>query len=217
MYKKVSVALIAASLVGCVSVNQIPLSPDTATTLKNREVVMGKRAKPDFGAMTAGKAAFALVGAFAMISAGNQIVSHNNIQDPALYIEQKLSADMSSRYGTKVSPASVLLTSDDVQSIAKNDAGADLVLDVRTINWSFAYFPTTWNKYRVIYSSRLRLIDARNGKVVAEGGCARVPEETPDAPTYDELLANDAARLKSELKKAADFCVGEFETKVFKF
>jgi hypothetical protein len=59
----------------------------------------------------------------------------------------------------------------------------------------------------------MRLVDAKSGSVLAEGGCARVPEHTPEAPSYDELVANSAQRLKQELKTAADFCISEFKSK----
>jgi hypothetical protein len=52
---------------------------------------------------------------------------------------------------------------------------------------------------------------------VAEGFCSRVPDQTPNSPTYEELLANNAERLKRELKEAADFCIGDFKTKVLQF
>ena len=66
---------------------------------------------------------------------------------------------------------------------------------VRTVNWSFAYFPTDWNSYRVIYSAKLRLTDTRNRKVLAEGFCARIPEKSDSAPGYEELLADQEEGL----------------------
>jgi hypothetical protein len=49
---------------------------------------------------------------------------------------------------------------------------------------------------------------------MAEGFCARTPEQTDDAPSHDELLENQAVRLKEELKLAADFCINAPKTKV---
>jgi hypothetical protein len=46
--------------------------------------------RPDFAAMTAGKAMFGMVGAFAMISAGNKVIRENNVEDPAHYIGSEL-------------------------------------------------------------------------------------------------------------------------------
>ncbi len=213
-YKSIWIAVAGLTVVGCVSVNHIPLTTDVAGAINNREVATAKREKPDFSAMTAGKATFAMLGAVASISSGNEIIAKNNIEDPAVYVGEKLGVELSTKYGTRVSSKSVSVNADDVRTISKNNADIDLLLDIRTINWSFNYFPTTWNKYRVIYSARLRLIDIKGERVLAEGFCARVPDETPNSPTYDELLANNAQRLKKELRDAADFCVGEFKTKV---
>jgi hypothetical protein len=83
---------------------------------------------------------------------------------------------------------------------------------VRTINWMFAYFPTAWTRYRVMYSARLRLIDVKRSQVIAEGSCSRIPEETPNAPTFDQLVADKAALLKRELAVAAEHCARVFGT-----
>src|SRR5262249_40419206 len=97
--------------------------------------------------------------------------------------------------------------------VARASSGVDLLLDVRTLSWGFAYLPTTWNRYRVRYSARLRLFDMKTARVLAEGGCRRSSDETPDAPSYEELLANGAQRLKAELRSAAELCLGEFRAK----
>lgn len=81
------------------------------------------------------------------------------------------------------------------------------MVDVQTINWSLGYFPTDWNHYRVIYTAKARLIDSGSKAVLAEGSCVRIPQDNTGAPTYDELLANEASLLKKELSAAADECV----------
>ncbi len=78
---------------------------------------------------------------------------------------------------------------------------------MQTINWSFGYFPTDWNSYRVMYSAKAQLLERSTGKVVAEGFCSRVPEATEDAPSHETLLADNAAVLKRELNLAADECI----------
>ena len=97
-----------------------------------------------------------------------------------------------------------------------SNPGADYVLDVQTLNWSFAYFPTNWTHYRVMYAARVRLIDATSKAVVAEAGCRSVPSDDKDAPTYDQLLADKAALLKSHLAKAAAACADQVARETFK-
>jgi hypothetical protein len=207
------VVVAAAMTAGCVSVQQIPMSASSAEAVKDKEIALSQRARPDFAASTPAKAVFGMIGAAAMISEGNKLVKENGIEDPALHIAQTLVAELQGRYNTRLSPKGAPVASDDVADLVKNANGSDVVLDVRTINWSFVYFPLSLGKYRVIYSARLRLVDAKSGRVLAEGGCHRVPEQTAQSPTYGELLANSAARLKQELRTAADFCISEFKTK----
>jgi hypothetical protein len=213
MNKKLTAALMGVLVLACTRVNTTPLAESTGKSLSSRSVVTLAHEKPSFAAMTAGKAGFGLLGAMAMMSAGNAIVQENGIADPAIAIADQLKGVLKDKFAVQVSDAPVHQNGDDLAQICTANPDADLILDVRTLNWSFAYFPTTWNRYRVIYSASIRLIDAKNRTVIAEGFSSRVPKETPDAPTKDELLANHAQLLKEELNKGAQQCVQEFMTK----
>lgn len=218
-------ALAAASVAaGCVSVQEIPMTAASTDLVRGRELSLSVRDKPDFGAMTAGKmAGGALFGALggaiagsAMVSAGNELVAQNAIEDPAEKIGAMLGATLRAKLDARPVAFRTRLASDEVAEISKSPSGTDLVLDVRTIGWGFVYFPTSWSKYRVLYSARARLLDARKGHVLAESGCAMpVAEDADIAPTYDELLANGASRLKGELQRGADYCAGQFASKMF--
>lgn len=189
------------TLTGCVSTKFVPLQQAQMATLQGKTLTVVKREKPPFVAGTAGKATFALIGTLAMIAKGDSIVRENNIEDPAGYIAEQLAGDLVNAHSMTVVPAG---------------RGADILLDVQTVNWSFVYFPTDWNSYRVIYGAKLRLLDNRSRKTLAEGFCGREPQKSDSAPGYDELLANQAARLKQELTAGADHCIAEFRSKVLK-
>lgn len=210
------IALIILS--GCVSTKNIPLNQNNISKMDPSSILVTKRAKPDFTAMTAGKAGFGLLGAAAMVSSGNKIVKNNSIEDPAAYIGANLSAELTSKYGLKVNELNTLIKSRKAKEISKRylKSNSDWILDIETINWSFGYFPSDWNNYRVIYTAKLRLIDSRDNSIVAEGFCSRVPKKDSSAPSHDELLDQNAARIKSELLAAADHCIKEFKTKVLK-
>lgn len=213
--KHVIVLLAALAASGCVSTKNVKADADGLRGGEYKTVTLTSREIPSFGATTAGKATFGLIGAAAMISAGNKIVSDNEVEDPAIHIGHQLAATLSQRMALQVQEtAGKQVKGGDVKQIAGSYASSDLVLDVQTINWGFAYFPTDWNNYRVIYSAKLRLVDTKRRKLLAEGFCSRVPEKSEGAPSHEELLADRAARLKSELRIAADQCIGEFTTKV---
>jgi len=165
--------------------------------------------------MTAGKAGFGLLGAGLMASAGNEIVKSNAIDDPADLISEQICAVLNEKYQTKRSAVVLTLEDKDLALICAMNPKADLILDVRTLAWSFSYFPTNWNHYKVGYGVQIRLIDVKTQSILAEGAFGHHGEETPDAPTKDELLANNAARLKQELQKYATLCIEDFKKKIF--
>ena len=156
MKVKFWVILLLASLffVGCVSTKNVPVADSDIEDFRNHTVTVSKRGLPDFAASTAGKAAFGLIGAAAMISEGNKIIRENEVEDPANYISEQLSSALSDKYElVRIDTSTSELESEDVKNISRVFKDADYVLDVRTINWSFVYFPSDWNNYRVIYSS----------------------------------------------------------------
>ncbi len=215
MNKIVVMAIASIVLSGCVSTKNLQISQQDLKQINPNHVALTSREKPNFSAITAGKAMFALLGAAAMISAGNDIVEENKIEDPASYIQAELARELNKNYGFKIDESETKKVATSKGSkIAQLFPKSDLVLDIETINWSFAYFPTDWDNYRVIYSAKLRLIDTKSKNTIAEGFCSRVPEEDDSAPSHDELLANNAERLKQELRSAANKCISEFKSNV---
>jgi hypothetical protein len=210
MKKFFCAAAIAVVLSGCVSATSKSLA--SGSTLQGQHVVTSQYAKPDFAAMTPGKAAFGVFGAMSMISAGNDLVKSENIQDPAIEISEHLANDMAVKRSATVLPTPhQIATDDNPSSMVKVYPGADIILDVKTVNWMYSYYPTKWNKYHVTYTARVRLIDGKTGALVAQHLCKVDPTDPNDPPTNDALRADHAALLKQFLHKAADTCVSDVE------
>jgi hypothetical protein len=203
-------AAIAVVLSGCVSAPTKSLDP--GSTWQGKHVVVSHYAKPDFSAMTAGKAAFGLFGAVAMINAGNELVTSENIEDPAIEISERLANGLVEKRSAIMLPASPSVAADDSpSSLVKAYPGADVILDVKTINWMYAYYPSQWSKYHVIYAARVRLIDGKTGALVAQHLCKVDPTDPNNPPTNEALRTDHAALLKQSLHKAADTCVSDVE------
>jgi hypothetical protein len=231
MERPAALAACAAVLAGCATTAEnITMPAATAESLNGREISLSQRQKPGFTASTA-REGMAL-GVFTAIGGmvggliagamrgetGNDVVQKHNVPDPAEQIAAELGAALAARYGAKLHPARTPLATPEAAEAVKAARGADLVLDVRTGVWAMNYFVTSPDKYRLHYAARARLIDAKSGRVVAEGGCgAPRYDKAEDAPTYDELVANGAARLKQEMAKAAEYCAAEFASKMFSF
>lgn len=205
---------VTIAFAGCASPRLVPLDKEANARLRGRSITLVHREMPSFSAATPGKASFALVGAFAMLQAGDKIVKEDGIEDPAVRIGEELLQAIAGSNGMRIVGNDVIATTAERSKLSQQYSMADLALDVQTVSWSFVYFPTNWTHYRVVYNVQLRLIDTRRATLLADGHCEHVPPETRDAPTYEQLLADQGARLKQELAAAADQCIDELRSKV---
>ena len=212
--QKAAFAALALVLSGYASTRAAPVRQESTAAWQGKTITATQRDKRDFGAMTAGKAALSLVGMTAAFKAGNKIVRDNAVEDPAVAIRDALLEDLARSWQLTIIPVSGMATGSSLKATAKQHPNADLLLDVRTFGWGFIYFLTDLRHYHVIYSVKLRLFDSRKSAVIAAGYCVREPYNTRGAPSYDELLANRAARLKEELSKVGGECLAELRTNV---
>ena len=162
--------------------------------------------------MTAAKGGLALVGAFAAISAGNELIKSNGVEDPALRISEALTVSLLEKYRLEPKLSSGESTGESIQQVVGAAPTADVIMDVRTLGWRFGYFPSNWGTYYVAYAAKARLVDVKTKTVIAESVCATPrPEKTDKSPSYDALVDNGASGLKKELMAIADQCVSKFK------
>jgi hypothetical protein len=194
-------------LSACTTVNHTPLTTEASQQLTGKSFVRTNYEKPDFAATTPSKMAFALVGAFAAISEGNQIIKDNEVPDPAIAISEGLIARLKDARSVSLVPSQKIASDNNVATLIKEYPGADFLIDTQTLGWMFIYYPSDWTHYRIIYNARLRVIDTKNGKVIGESMCKLMQGDDKNPPTYDQLLADKAELLKTYLSKAAKECV----------
>jgi hypothetical protein len=204
-------ASIAVLLPACTTINKVELPQDIVTQLTGKKIALTKYQPTDFYAMTAAKATLGLIGALVSKAEGNHIVETRKIEDPA----QKISADLADRLVAQrgmilVSGKDVFASSDNVDTLVSSYPGADYLVDVKTTRWSYNYFATDWDHYRVMYNSRFRLIDTATKIIIAEGACTLTQTDALHPPTGDQLLANNALLLKGYLNKTAVECADIF-------
>jgi hypothetical protein len=208
-------AVAALLLSGCVTVKNKPLDENASNNLEQKTLKSSLYPVPDFSAMTAGKAGFGLFGALAMIHSGNAIVHDDGIVDPAVRISGDLKEKLrNTRHMNIMDNDEVKASSDNIPALVGSYPDADYLLDVKTVYWSFVYYPTNWSHYRVLYTARMRLINEANGSVAAETMCKAQPGDDKDPPTKDQLLAEHGALLKQLLDKAADSCANLFASQI---
>lgn len=213
MKKVCLVVLAAAVLSGCATSTpkKQAVDPSLGAELRNQSVTRVLRPAPDFVAMTAGKAALGLIGTVASISAGNSLVAEHGIEDPARTIAAGLLKAVEARHGMQVVAPSAPITERGPEALAAASNGARYLVDVQTLLWSFNYFPTDWTHYRVMHVATARLIDTKTMKVVSAGTCKHIPPNNDNAPSYDQLLGQNAALLKKTMADIADACIATLE------
>jgi hypothetical protein len=151
--------------------------------LKQQPIAQASRKAPEFPIFTP---------AMALISEGSEFIAANEVPDPANAIALEFNKAMASRFGTQILSTTTPMRADDPASMATASAGtqARFLIDVRTLNWSLQHFPTNWDKYLLMYTAKLRLIDLQSNLVVAEGFCKRLRESEATAPGLGDLVDN---------------------------
>lgn len=213
--KFVPCAIAAVLLTGCGTIAPQRMDASVGNGLKGQAVARTVRPTPDFAVMTAAKAAFGAFGGAGMLVEGNKLVAEHKIADPAVQIATDLQAALRAQRGTADAAAPVSVDSVDVGEIAAASKGAGkYALDVKTLLWQITYFPTDWAHYRLVYSAQARLIDTETNAVLAQGSCKSMPETNAGAPTYPEMVAEDAAWIRLEMARAASACVDSLKTEM---
>ncbi|NHQ84672.1 hypothetical protein HA050_00890 [Iodobacter sp. HSC-16F04] len=213
--KKLASLISLLMMTGCASVEMIKASPEKINAINGKTLTTVNYEKPDFVAFTADKAIFGALGAIAMISAGNDLVKTNNIDDPATMLTKELKNKLADRLKSKEIKEVINVSDDSTNEIKKKVDAGSLVFDVKTLGWMFNYFPADWTHYRVTYSARARLLDPSDGKVIAQVPCTYVSDDEKTAANYDQLTANNASLLKEKLNAAAKACSVIFEQHIF--
>jgi hypothetical protein len=179
-------------------------------------VAVTVRKLPDFAILAPSNAMFGALGGLSAVAEGNKVVAANGVTDPAAAIAQELAGALHDTQGSQPVAGSVPVDSRDPSRVAAQARGkARFVIDVETRAWNMTYFPTDWAHYQVFYLAAARLIDTDTGGILAESGCKLAPETNAGAPTYDDMLAGGAARLKTTLAAAGATCAAQFKRDMF--
>ena len=149
-----------------------------------------------------------------MIHEGNKIIKDYNIEDPAHYIKKNFINTLSTKASFNVELNEDSELSYDYATLINKYSNKDYILDIRTTKWKLTYFKWDWNVYKIIYHAKLRLINTKNGNIIAKRDCSSIPENIKTAPPYSEFLENNAKILKSELQLAANKCLNEFNKSI---
>lgn len=205
-----------ALLAGCANVSDTSLtSAPAAGPHPNQVIGYTGSAATGLLAMSPGKAAFGMIGGIAMAEAGKRIVRENNVEDPAAGMARGLAHELADVRSAQLAPQPLTLDHSGMlipspEKVAAAAGGASYVVDIETQNWGFAYYPTDWFHYHVMYLARVRLVDAASKTIAAEHVCKWDSDKREPRLTSDELLDGGAKGLKSMIAKGALACQDEF-------
>ncbi len=237
MHKLLIAGLTLLILSGC-RASTIALSPQDSTTIRGKTGTMSKYARPSFYVITAGKGVFSsltggILGPLLIVGpaihAGNRLVQENDVEDPAHNIAKELGKHLERRYGVLVnSRTSAVCRKDSLDMLISTYGNSGLLLDVKTFDWGISWTVSGWNDYFISYSARLRLIDTKSKRVLAQAVCTKPGQLqlSVDGPlsslrfnsehlSYEYLTANRARGLKDRLLEASRYCVDSFLSEAF--
>ena len=142
-----------------------------------------------------------------MKDAGRQVVTDDQIEDPAVALGASLLADVAGAYRLQVLDGNAVIVRDDTQLEAfRKQNHVDLILEFHTEAWRTYYF-LDFKHYDVGYYAKARLIDGRTGSVIRQAKCAHKPDKTANSPTIEELLADNGVKLRTALEAAKQLCL----------
>lgn len=170
-----------------------------ATALHNRSLAVRTGSTPSFYADTPGRRDYGILGVIAMMREGNRLVTDYRLEDPAAQLSEDLVASLADQNRLRTS------TRDS----------ADLLLEVKTINWDFRPYRNDPDNLFVVYSARVSLVDQHNGAVLASGKCRSQRDREGDSATLEQLLADGAQRLQRELREAGHECAQRMKRETF--
>ena len=207
-------------LTGCVSRQTVALKPKSKSVLLNKTLTYVKRVFPTKPfVMTPGKAV--MLSLTGMVGGAVAAYSYTSSQEksahkvPSYYLNTELIKHLAKKYKMRYVDEGVVTDKMAVDELVKLYE-SDYILDSTDLRWDVVYFPTHWGTYKVIYLNKIKLIDRKSKKVIAEGFCEYNPEYSDTLPSYDKMFENNASLVKQYTKKALEMCLHKYKTEVFR-
>jgi hypothetical protein len=212
----VVLGVIVSIFAGCASTNTAPFDAKARRQLSEGPVHAVSYPSPTLYVFTPGRAVMAgvlgpiggLVVASQSREEGKTLRDRPGTIDPASLALDALAARLVAHSIVRgVQRASVTPDGDDVADLRQ--AGLrSVVLDVKTSKWWLTYYPTNWNRFRVVYAARARFVDVDADRILWEAGCeGKAPDEPAASPTLQEFRQPDGRVLREKLGEAITACV----------
>lgn len=189
------------------------ITPDPSTRLKDEEIAYQPLEPLEpFRVRDFSRTFVTAVGGSAKDA--TELVMQDQLQDPATVVADDLAQAVSRHYsGRYIGLAPAPSTAPKPPAAPGAPLGAGFVVEVRTTHWEMKavsinplHITYGMNHYGVYYDAKFRLLDRKDGSVLASGRCDSGPSATDPAPSYEEALASGGRRLKDMLEAAGHEC-----------
>jgi len=141
---------------------------------------------------------------------GSEIFAKYNIPDPSIRVEDSIVQHLKTKYGlakgeelsrpNKLVPSSIKPSANEV--FVDSHSYTDILGGLQ-------------GKYSIVLNVSSRILDGNTGQKIMTYTCGvKAEKDASLRPTKDELLANDAELLKSEVSRLTDLCVEEVAAKL---
>lgn len=202
---------------GCATA-PIPLAQQSEVSLKGKQIKLVEHKKEEmvFSTLTPGGVAFGIIATAIANDNVKQAVAKFGLLDPAAEIAQGLAQSLATRYSARLAADRVPLAGLSAEELARKQSADTLLLDVGPSGAMVAYYPSNWGKYRVTYGVPVKLLAGRSGQILAQGSCSYVPDDLPNAPSYDELFGGQGEVIKAHIKTGQTICDSKIRKELFR-
>ena len=155
--------------------------------------------------------------AFLAVKNGKEWTEQHGLTHPLAPVRNRLVSKLKSDFG--LYSVKNIDKEIDVSNDAPEKLRAQLGMDKGTLldltgTYQVIYYATNWSHFHMYYNARARLLRLDDGKVLWQGNCRTDVEDPDNKPTFDELAANKAARLKEWLNRGAAECSNQLLNQV---
>lgn len=204
---------------------QVVIIPDPSVRMKDEAVSYRSSAPTDtFRVRDFSRTFVTAVGGSAKDA--SELAQQDQLLDPAAILGDDLAQAISRHYGGRYAGAAPATSAASAPSSAAAPAavsasaaapgaplGTGFLVEVTTTHWEMKavsinplHIAYGMNHYGVYYDAKFRLVDRKDGSVLAAGKCDAGPAASASAPSYEEAMADGGKRIKEMLETAAHDC-----------
>lgn len=202
-----------------------PLKPEQAAQLEHDTITVSNREEAGFEAVSIGKiitgALFGHIGKSlansSMHKAGDAVYEHGAPIAPARLVADQLRHALVDQYDMQyLDPgANVVAKKGSPKLMAESYPHARYVLDVNPVMWRWLPSLKQSRRYWIRYGLIVSLYDNKTRQLVNRSVCDGYTIKHPNAPTRDQLVADDAQLLKDVTMSLAWSCARQLAQEQF--